>query len=67
MIKQAIGKADTVEAAKEQALLELNAPLDAEVQFEIIALPKKKTLGLFGGSQAEVKAFIEVAEKTEKK
>ena len=45
MIKQAIGKADTVEAAKEQALLELNAPLDAEVQFEIIALPKKKTLG----------------------
>lgn len=65
LIKEAIGKADTVDAAKEQALLELNAPLDAEVSFEIITMPKKKTLGLFGGSQAEVRAFIEVEEAAE--
>lgn len=63
MIKEAIGRADTVELAKEQALAELNAPLDADVQIDIISLPKKKTLGLFGGSQAVVKASVEVADK----
>lgn len=67
MIKEAIGKAATIEAAKEQALAELNAPLDADVQFEIVTMPKKKTLGLFGGSLAVVKASIEVADKPAKK
>lgn len=67
MIKEAIGKAATIEAAKEQALAELNAPLDADVQFEIVTMPKKKTLGLFGGSLAVVKASVELEDKPAKK
>lgn len=60
MIKEAIGIADTVEAAKEKAMAELNVSFDDEFQVEVIALPKKKTLGLFGGSKAEVKVSVEV-------
>ena len=60
MIKEAIGIADTVEAAKEKAMAELNVSFDDDFQVEVIALPKKKTLGLFGGSKAEVKVSVEV-------
>ncbi len=71
MIKEAIGFGTTVDEAKENAILNLNASDDADIQFEVIAMPKKKTLGLFGGSKAEVKAFIELPDekpqKTKKK
>ena len=67
MIKEAFGIADTIEDAKEAAIAELNAPLDADVSFEILELPKKKVLGIFGGTQAKVRAYIEVAEKENKK
>ncbi len=60
MIKEAIGIADTVEEAKEKALAELNVSFEEEVQVEVVALPKKKTLGLFGGSPAKVKVSVEV-------
>ena len=60
MIKEAIGKGATTEAAMEAAKAELGAPWDADVQYEVIKTAKKKTLGLFGGSLAEVKAFYEV-------
>ncbi len=60
MIKEAIGVADTVEAAKEKAMAELNVSFDDDFQVDVIALPKKKTLGLFGGSKAEVRVSIEV-------
>lgn len=60
MIKEAIGVADTVEEAKEKALAELNVSFEEDVQVEVVALPKKKTLGLFGGSPAKVKVSVEV-------
>ena len=60
MIKEAIGVAETVEEAKEKALLELDVSFDDEVQVEVLELPKKKALGLFGGSAAKVKVSVEV-------
>ncbi len=66
MIKEAIGYGSTIEEAKENAVLQLNAKDDADVQFDVIACPKKKVLGLFGGSQAEVKAFIELPDQKKK-
>lgn len=67
MIKEAIGFGNTVDEAKEDARLKLGAKSDEEVQFEIISLPKKKVLGIFGGSKAEVKAYVERADKFAKK
>lgn len=67
MIKEAIGFGNTVDEAKEDAILKLGAKIEEDVQFEIISLPKKKVLGLFGGSRAEVKAYIECPDKPAKK
>lgn len=55
MIKEFIGTGKTVESAMQAAKLGLNAPLDADIKIEVIAHPKKKILGLFGGSDAQVK------------
>lgn len=64
MIKEAIATGSTVEEAKESAAKELEAlGFTEDVQFEIIDLPKAKTLGLFGGCPAKVKAFVEIEEK----
>lgn len=60
MIKEAIGVADTIEEAKEKAMAELNLSIEDDYDFEIVATPKKKTFGLFGGSQAQVKVWVEV-------
>ncbi len=60
MIKEAFGKGATNEAAVEAAKAELNAPWDADVQVEILKIAKKKTLGLFGGSLAEARAYYEI-------
>lgn len=60
MIKEAIGVAETVDEAKEKALAELNVSFDEEVQVEVLELPKKKALGLFGGNPAKVKVSVEV-------
>lgn len=60
MIKEAIGVGETLEEATERAKAELNASYEDEVQFEVLTYPKKKTLGLFGGSPAKVRVFIEV-------
>lgn len=67
MIKEAIGFGNTVDEAKEDATLKLGAKSEEDVQFEIISLPKKKVLGIFGGSKAEVKAYVERADKPAKK
>ena len=67
MIKEAIGFGNTVDEAKEDAILKLGAKIEEDVQIEIISLPKKKILGLFGGSQAEVKAYVERPDKPAKK
>ncbi len=66
MIKEAIGKGATIEEARENAVLQLQANEFDDVQFDVIAMPKAKVLGIFGGSQAEVRAYIEVEEKKEK-
>ena len=50
MIKEAIGVASTMEEARKMALASLHAPIDADVKVDVIAMPKKKILGLFGGS-----------------
>ncbi len=60
MIKEARGFGSTIDEAKENAILNLNASEDDDIQFEIIAMPKKKTLGLFGGSKAEVRVYVEL-------
>ena len=71
MIKEAIGYGATIEEAKENAVLELNVKDDADIEFDVIAFPQKKVLGLFGGSKAQVKAFIKLPDpkpqKTAKK
>lgn len=67
MIKEAIGTGLTIDEAREDAALKLGAAEDADVQFEVITFPKKKTLGLFGGCKAEVKAFIELPDEKPKK
>ena len=59
MIKEAIGIASTTEEAQKIALTNLNAPFDADVKIDVIAMPKKKILGLFGGSDAKVRAYYD--------
>ena len=63
MIKEAFGKGATNEEAIEAAKNELNAPWDADVQVELIKMAKKNTLGLFGGSLAEARAYIEIPDE----
>jgi len=67
LIKEAIGVGATLEEATEKAKAELNASFDEEVQFEVLANPKKKTLGLFGGSLAKVRVFVEMPDPAPKK
>ena len=67
MIKEAIGIGDSVEEAKENALAQLNAKFDDDIQFEVLATPKKKILGFFGGSPAKVRVFIEKPEPVQPK
>ncbi len=66
MIKEAMGFGATMEEARENAIAKLGASEFDDVQLEVVAMPKKKVLGLFGGSDAQVRAFIEVPEKKNK-
>lgn len=59
MLKEAIKEAATLEEAKELAAREIGVKVDA-AQFEIIQMPQKKTLGLFGGCPARVRAYVEI-------
>lgn len=63
MLKEAFGKGFTNEEAIEAAKAELKAPWDADVQVELIKMAKKKTLGLFGGSLAEARAYYEIPDE----
>lgn len=63
MIKEAIGTGATVEEAIEAAKAALGAPWDADVSTEVLELPKKKTLGLFGGAPAKARAYYEAPEE----
>lgn len=66
MIKEAVGFGNTVDEAKEDAMLALGTSADADVQIEILEMPKKKVLGMFGGSPAKVRVFVELPDKQEK-
>ena len=63
MIKEAIAVAATRDEAIQKAKAALNAPLDADVKFEIIQDAQKKFLGLFGGKDAKVRAYYEAPDE----
>ncbi len=67
MIKEAIGFGNTVDEAKEDAISRLGAHIDEDIQIDIISMPKKKVLGIFGGSQAQVRVYVERPDKPAKK
>ena len=59
MIHEAIATGATVDEARMNAVAELKAPKDADVHTEILSMPTKKILGLFGGSPAKARAYYE--------
>ena len=59
MIHEAIATGNTIDEAIANAKKELGAPADADVRTEIVAMPQKKILGLFGGSPAKARAWYE--------
>ncbi len=65
MIKEAIATGATVEEAIKNATAELGAPALAEVHTEIVSMPTKKILGLFGGAPAKARAWYEVPDAVE--
>ena len=58
MIRECIKEASTIEEAKAAASAMLGVD-EGSLQFEILQEPQKKTLGLFGGNPAKVRAFYE--------
>ncbi len=60
MIKEYIGQGESLEEATNAAIEGLGADPDADVQIEVLSEFKKKTLGLFGGSLAKVRAYVEL-------
>ncbi len=67
MIKEARGFGADVLEAKENAIANLGAGIDEDIQFEVITSEKKKVLGLFGGRKAEVRVFVEIPDPKPKK
>lgn len=59
MQKESIHEAPTVEEAKAAAAAELGVSEDV-LTFEVLQQPQKKTLGLFGGCPARVRAVLTV-------
>ena len=58
MLREAVAQGATVEVAFANACRELGVDT-TEAEFEILEMPTKKTFGLFGGSPAKVRAYIE--------
>lgn len=58
MIKEVIGTGETPELALADAKAQLGLNEEDEVDFEVIQMPEKKVLGLFGGKPAKVKITI---------
>ena len=55
VLREAIATGDTIEAAFKNALEMLGAE---NAEMEVLAEPEKKILGLFGGKEAKVRAYI---------
>ncbi|MBR3553981.1 MAG: KH domain-containing protein [Clostridia bacterium] len=66
MIYEAKAFGATIEEARANAIAALNAPETADVHTEVLAMPVKKVLGLFGGKKAEARAFYEVPDAPKK-
>ncbi|MCC8073962.1 MAG: KH domain-containing protein [Clostridiales bacterium] len=66
MVKEFIGTGKTIDEATLAAKTGLNAPLTADVKIEVVQMPKKKVLGLFGGSDAQVKASYDDGKRERK-
>lgn len=62
MIKEAIATGENVEAAFANACRELGVET-VDASCDVLELPQKKTLGLFGGRPAKVRAYIEVPDE----
>ncbi|MGN0563243.1 MAG: RNA-binding cell elongation regulator Jag/EloR [Candidatus Heritagella sp.] len=58
MVREAIATGETVEQAFENACVQLGVET-VEAEFEVLELPEKKKLGLFGGKLAKVRAYIQ--------
>ena len=67
MLKEIIASGKDVAEAKENARALLGAGELDDVQFEIIHAGSKGIFGIIGVKPAQVRAFIEVADKVEKK
>ncbi len=63
MIKEATATAATIEEAIEKAKSALNAPLEADVKYEVLQQAQKKVFGLFGGKEAKVRVYYEAADE----
>ncbi|MGN0470178.1 MAG: RNA-binding cell elongation regulator Jag/EloR [Acutalibacteraceae bacterium] len=59
MIREAFATADTIEEAKNIACKELGTDIE-NTNFEILQQPEKKKFGLFGGSPAKIRAYVEI-------
>ncbi len=57
-MREAFGTGATTELAQADAARQLGMDV-ADVQFEVLELPEKKILGIFGGKPARVRAFVE--------
>ena len=68
MIKEFIGTGATIEEASANAKAGLNAPekFALDVHTELLVHPKKKFLGLFGGAEAQVRAYYDDGVKEKK-
>lgn len=59
MIKEVIATGNSVEEAREAASRQLETE-GKEIKFEVLDLPEKKVLGIFGGRLAKVRAYVEL-------
>lgn len=59
LLHEAFGEGATIEEAFANALRELNADENIDVKKDVLELPSKKVLGLFGGSPARVRVWYE--------
>ncbi len=59
LIREAFGEGATIEEAFDKALKELGADETKDIQRQVIEMPAKKVLGLFGGSPAKVRVWFE--------
>ena len=62
MIKEAIATGENVEAAFANACRQLGVET-VDASCDVLELPQKKTLGLFGGRPAKVRAYVDVRDE----